>query len=73
MGILTNMLQGICAYHSKKKIKKKSLPALPAKSQSDTPSTDIFPLGLVLPVSVCMSVHPSVYAENLICELNIFL
>ena len=44
MSILTNMLQGICAYHIKKK--KKSLPTLPAKSQSDTPSTDIFPLGL---------------------------
>ena len=42
MSILTNMLQGICAYH----IKKKSPPTLPAKSQSDTPSTDIIPLGL---------------------------
>ena len=27
--------------------KKKSLPTLPAKSQSDTPSTDIIPLGLI--------------------------
>ena len=49
MSILTNMLQGICAYIKKKKKirKKKSLPTLPAKSQSDTPSTDIFPLGLI--------------------------
>ena len=47
MTILTNMLQGICAYHiKKKKLKKKSLPTLPSKSQSDTPSTDIIPLGL---------------------------
>ena len=43
------MLQGICAYHIKKKLqKKKSLPTLPAKSQRDTPSTDIIPLCLKL-------------------------
>ena len=46
MSTLTNILQGICAYYITKKLfkkkKKKSLPTLPAKSQTETLNTARF-------------------------------
>ena len=54
MSTLTNILQGICAYHIKKneKKKKKNLPTLPAKSQTETLNTDIFPIGLMKEIDI---------------------
>ena len=47
MSTLTNILQGICAYHI-----KKNQPTLPAKSQTETLNTDIFPIGLMKEIDI---------------------
>ena len=48
MSTFTNILQGICAYHIKKNGKKKRLPTLSAKSQTETLNTAFFFLKALL-------------------------
>ena len=48
MSTFTNILEGICAYHIKKNGKKKRLPTLSAKSQTETLNTAFYFLKALL-------------------------